>query len=93
VSGHGDSIREGRAQESWEDRREEDDIEEKKIRSMIERTLFVLLVVAITATTGAILSADVHWLLVMGFGVIAGVSAGAGLVLLVIYQELRRFRR
>jgi len=94
VSGHGDSIREGRTQESWEDRREED-VEEKEIRMIasLERTLVVLLIAAVASIIGAVSSVDVHWLLVMGFGITAGVAAGAGLVLLVICQELRRFRR
>jgi hypothetical protein len=95
VSDHGDSIREGRTQESWEDRREED-VEEKEIRSMIaslERTLVVLLIAAVASIIGAVSSAEIHWLLVLEFGITAGVTIGAGLVLLVIYQELRRFRR
>jgi hypothetical protein len=55
--------------------------------------LFILLVVAVASIIGAVSSVDVHWLLVMEFGITAGVAAGASLVLLVICQELRRFRR
>jgi hypothetical protein len=95
MSGMADLIRERRAREVPEPEREEG-VEEKEIRSTIaslERTLFILLVVAIASIIGAVSSVDVHWLLVIKFGITAGVATGAGFVLLVIYQELRRFRR
>jgi hypothetical protein len=74
----------------------EEGVEEKEIRSMIaslERILVVLLIAAVASIIGAVSSVEIHWLLVLEFGITAGVTIGAGLVLLVIYQELRRFRR
>jgi len=96
MSGMADSIRERRAREVPEREGVEEEKEEKKMRSTItwlERTLLITVVVAITSTIGAVLSAEIHWLLVLEFGIAAGFAAGAGSVLLLIYQELRRLRR
>jgi hypothetical protein len=96
MSGMADSIRERRAREVPEPEREEGVDEEKEIRSMIaslKTTIIVLLVVTIASIVGAVSSAEIHWLLVLEFGITAGVGIGAGLTLLVIYQELRQFRR
>jgi len=89
MSGMADSIRERRAREVPEREGVEEEKEEKKMRS----TLLITVVVAITSTIGAVLSAEIHWLLVLEFGIAAGFAAGAGSVLLLIYQELRRLRR
>jgi hypothetical protein len=96
MSGMADSIRERRAREVPEPEREEG-VDKEKIRSTIfslTKSLLVLLMAAITATIGAILSLDVHWLFVMKFSLGAAVGyGGAGYILLLIYQELRRLRR
>jgi hypothetical protein len=93
VSGMADSIRERGAREvpGWKEGVDE-------VRSTIfslTKTLLVTLVVAVAATIGA-LSVD-HWLLVVEFSIAAAVAyGGAGYVLLLIlslYQELRRLRR
>jgi hypothetical protein len=93
MSGMADSIRERRAREVPE---RKEGVEEKEIRSMIaslERTIIVLLIATVASIIGAVSSAEIHWLLVLEFGITAGVTIGAVLVILVIYQELRRFRR
>jgi len=64
-------------------------VEEKEL----ERTIIVLLIATVASIIAAVSSAEIHWLLVLEFGITAGVTIGAVLVILVIYQELRRFRR
>ena len=86
MSGMADSIRERRAREVPE---RKEGVEEKEL----ERTIIVLLIATVASIIGAVSSAEIHWLLVLEFGITAGVTIGAVLVILVIYQELRRFRR
>jgi hypothetical protein len=98
MSGMADSIRERGAREVPEREEGVGVDEEKKMKSMIfslTKTLLTILIAAIAATIGAILTD--YWLLVVEFSIVAGIAyGGAGYVFLLIlslYQELRRLRR
>jgi hypothetical protein len=95
MSGMADLIRERRAREVPEPEREGVDEVRSTIFSLT-KAMLATLIAAIAATIGAILSAD-YWLLVVEFSIAAAIAyGGAGYVLLLIlslYQELRRLRR
>jgi hypothetical protein len=99
MSGMADSIRERGAREVPGKEGVGVD-EEKKRRSTISfltKLSIIMLLVAVTATMGAFLTADVHWILQIEFIITAAVGYGvAGYALLSLYyqyQELRRLRR
>jgi hypothetical protein len=94
MSGMADSIRERGAREVPE---REEGVE--KMRSTIlslTKLFLIMMSAAIAATIGAILSVDVHWLLVI-FSLTAAIGYGGAIYVLLLllyqYRELKRLRR
>jgi hypothetical protein len=95
MSGMADSIRERGAREVPE--REEGvgvDEEKKMTISFLTKLSIIMLLVAVTATMGVFLTADVHWILQIEFIITAAVGYGvAGYALLSLYYQYKELRR